>query len=213
MILKDAYRYKNFIDTLLDNSIMFLNRQSNITITTETHMRSKVRPEAEDETKSSLDDRELNVSADQILDFISLVIDEEEALCQRINEAKLNYCPTIDHELSMNKVRQKVANCLRHVANTKNRDWIKSGSSYCFNSEGNQVSYLYDVKYEMKIDFSRRKFKDALYKLTEQSDKVSNEAEVYMSSVEVDFAPQFNINDSFEEIIEQLSDYGIGATA
>jgi len=213
MILKEAYRYQNYLESLLNEAISFLSRSNNITITTETHMRAKVRPEMEDETKDNLQDREINAKADDMIDFINMIVEEKDKVGRSILKAKTERCLAMDHDIAMNKVRQKVANCLRHVANTKNKSFIKPATGYCFNSEGNQVSFFYDVKYETKTDFDRKKVKTSLYNITDRSDKISNQAELFLTSVEVDFNPKFNINDTFEEIVDQFSAYGIGAAS
>ena len=49
VILKEAYRYMNYLDSLLDSAKIYLENPHFITTTKQTHYRTKVNPAAQDE--------------------------------------------------------------------------------------------------------------------------------------------------------------------
>lgn len=212
MILRDCFRYQNYLDSIINVAEMYLCNSNNTMITEETHERSKIRPEAADEVKSSVDSRDMNVNIDNLIEFVMMVIKEKEDMSVAINMAKTEHCPSFDYQIAMNIVRQSFANTLKRVIAQKGKEWTKTGTAYCFNAEGNQVSYCYDVKYKSRIDFDRANAKKALNEITTRSDEISNEIDSRMSSVQVDFTPKFSINDTFEELVERFPEFGIGGT-
>lgn len=50
MILKEAYRYQNYLNTLIRDAESYLMKKDFITETKQTHNRNKVNPDATDET-------------------------------------------------------------------------------------------------------------------------------------------------------------------
>ena len=49
MILKEAYRYQNFLTNLISNAQTYLGNGSFVMTTTQKHMKSKANPEASDD--------------------------------------------------------------------------------------------------------------------------------------------------------------------
>ena len=202
MILKEAFRYQNFLDSLLGAAELYLREENNFMIVTDEHLRSKAVASAEDETKDNLADRELSVKPDVVIDFIMRVYAEKEMLSRAINSAKRQHCDEMDMKMSLNRTRQGIVETLKRMARCKGREIISRGSAYTMNSEGNQVEYRYDIKRTTKIDFDRFKIKKIISKLSAESDKVSTTIDYWLSSVPVDYTPVFDLNDTFEELVE-----------
>lgn len=205
MILKDAYRYQNFLSGMLDAACYYLNSRANVVITRQEHMRSKAHPEATDETLDDKANRKLAVPVDHIINFAVELIDEKQRLSAAIDEAKASFCRTVDRDLAMNKSRRNFISTLRTMSLLKNGERMTSGTAYCFNAEGTQVPYRYDIKETTEIDFNRKLVKRLLGSLSSESDSASNRADRAMTSVEVDHEPKYDINDSFEDLVEAYS--------
>ena len=206
MNLKESFRYQNFLDQMLSEAAMYLGNRGNITTVTETHLRSKANPDAQDETLDATPERLLSadVKPDDVVDFLLRVLDEKVNLSLAIDEAKKNCDFAIDAELNANRARQQAAIALAGMAEVKATERIKAGKSYKFNAEGNQMGYTYDVKEVTTIDYDRNRVKALVKKLHRESDEVSTQADRMMVSLEVDFIPAFDVNSNFEDAVEDF---------
>lgn len=205
-VLKEAFRYQNFLESLIQNSDRYLRDSNNVMKITEEHHRSKVQPEAQDEKKDNIADRPLTVSADTLIDFLIGVYKEKENLSKAINDAKNQHCADMDMNMALNKTRQRIVDRLKSIAALKNRKTMTRGSAYCFNNDGNQIEYYYDVEVTSVPDFDRGKVKKLIQEMAGESDAISTRIDYYLSSVPVNFEPSFDINSSFEELIEEYNE-------
>lgn len=205
-VLREAFRYQNFLESLIQNCDRYLRDSNNITKVTEKHLRSKVQPEAHDEEKDNIADRPLNVSADTLINFMFRVYLERESLSKAINEAKNQHCADMDMSMALNKTRQRIVDRFKSVAALKTRKTTNRGSAYCFNNDGNQVEYYYDIEVTSVPEFDRSKLKKLIQDLASESDRVSTRIDYYLTSVPVNFDPYFDINSSFEELIEEYNE-------
>lgn len=204
MYLKEAFRYQNFLSNLIDRAATYLNNTSYITKTTEEHLRKKVNPDAENETIEVQVDRPISCDNNQLVAFIQHLMDEKEKLTSAISAAKRNCDVDIDAELANNRTRQRISFVLDSMAHQRSSESMVRGTSYKFNSEGNQVPYSYDVKRVTTIDFDRNKVKGICRALTQKSDDVSTRIDKVMVELQVNYEPEFSINDSLEDTIEQF---------
>ena len=205
MILKEAYRYQNYLTRLIEETSSYLRQTKNVAVIKSEHLRSKSQSGAEDQTTDNLSERDLTVPVGDIVRFGFEVIEEKEAISEAIDKAKAEFCPDVDRGLAINRVRQGFLTTLCRMAAIKKRERITFGSAYCFNAEGNQVPYRYDIKETTDVDFDRKAVKEAIKVLQTTCDETSNHADFCLTSVNVDFEPKFNINDSFEEQVEAFS--------
>ena len=53
MNLKEAFRYQNLLERLMNEATTALSTQANLLKVTKLHLRSKVKPEAQDETEEA----------------------------------------------------------------------------------------------------------------------------------------------------------------
>lgn len=205
MIMKEAFRYQNYLDELWGAADSYLRSTNNVMKVEETHLCSKSHAGAEDVVKNNLADRELPVSPDVVVNFMLAVLNEKAAVAKAINTAKMQHCPEMDMEIGLNRMRQKMERSFQRLAALKNRTATTRGTGYCFNAEGNQVAYSYDVEVKSTIDFDRAKVKQNLSAIADESTRVSNAIDYWSSSVPVDICPMFSINDTFEEIVESMA--------
>lgn len=205
-VLKEAFRYQNFLESLLRSCDSYLRDSSNVMKVTEEHLRSKVVPEAHDEKKDNIADRPLAISADTLISFMFRVYLEKESLSKAINDAKNQHCADMDMNMALNKTRQHIVDRLKSIAALKNRRTTNRGSAYCFNNDGNQVEYFYDIEVTSVPEFDRSKVKKLIQDMAGESDMISTRIDYYLSSVPVNFDPSFDINSSFEELAEEYSE-------
>lgn len=202
IILKEAFRYQNFLDHLIGEAECYLRVTNNYMVVTEEHLRSKAIASAEDETTTNIADRPMAIKPDTVVSFLIKVYQEKEILSEAINNAKIQHCNKMDMQIALNKTRQGIVDSLKRMVRCKGNESIKKGCGYAINAEGNQIQYYYDVKQTSKIDFDKFAVKKIIQKLSAESDKVSTTADYWLSSIPVDYSPVFDINDSFEELVE-----------
>ena len=120
-VLKEAFRYQNLLESLIQSCDCYLRNSSNVMKVTEEHLRSKVVPEAQDEKKDNIADRPLAVSADTLISFMFRVYLEKESLSKAINDAKNQHCADMDMNMALNKTRQRIVDRLKSIAALKSR--------------------------------------------------------------------------------------------
>lgn len=231
MNLKEAFRYMNFLDDLINKAMAYLSEDSFVTKTKEVHLKSKVNPDAEDEvfenvspidtddefdfgdsSKSSrrairdhstaLDFTKFNFDANKIIDLIGEILEEREKLSVAISKAKKSADVDIDVATSSNRKRQIFARRLGTMAKIKPSEIMLKGSDYKFNNEGNQVTYIYDIKQYTSIDFDRNKVKKLIKALSDKCDEVSSDIDRALIITDVEFEPKWSLVDTIEDICE-----------
>lgn len=204
IILKEAFRHQNFLDRLMSSAEYYLRDNRNVMVSTEKHLRSKVQPTVEDVVKDSKTERELPISPNVVILFMKQVLVEKEKLSIAINNAKTQHCPDLDMSIAINKSRQRVVSSLKRLAAMRNKKTTTKGSDYCFNNEGNQVQYIYDVEVISEIDFDMANVKKTISSLSADSDATSRSIDYWLSSVPVNYEPFYDINSSFEELVVEF---------
>ena len=203
IVLREAFRYQNYLETLIESSERFLMDTDNIMQITERHNCSKAQPSVEDFVKEN--EKSIDVPTDTVVEFYLSVFKEKESLSRAINEAKIQHCSDMDMELSLNKMRQRIASRLKNLAAHKPKKAISRGSAFCFNNEGNQVQFYYDIDVEAEPRFNKKNVKGMLKEITEESDTISTRLDYYLSNVPVNFERSFDMNETFEELIEEYN--------
>ena len=203
MNLKEAFRYQNKLQRLMEEAEDILRRDRNVVKVTETALLHKVNPDAADETTVEPAD---TVYADQITDIAVLLmflLGERERLSRAIRVAKQNMDMDFDGEVSLNTRRQELTAIFRNMAQLRSSETLIPGSGvgYKFNAEGNQVSYRCDLKKVTTINFDRNKVRSYATALSRRADQVSAELDKQMVNTEVDYEPPFDVNDTFSEVL------------
>lgn len=201
MNLKDAFRYQNYLSDMLDKlsyNIAYMNPVK----VTETHNRSKACPEAEDEVIDATEQRFVNASIDDILEFMEDVEYEKGELSREIAKAKAATEFCLDAEMANNRTARKSANILKGlIAKGGEKEEKKEGRSYRINVEGNQVPYSYEVVRHMEPDFDVDKVRERYKSKLSQADRTSSEIDRYLLDTNINFYPLFDINEHLEEAI------------
>lgn len=208
MNLKEAFRYQNKLQRLMEEGEDILRRERNVVKVEQTALLHKVHPEAADETTLEPAD---TVYADQITDIAVLLmflLGERERLSRAIREAKQSMDMDFDGEVSLNTRRQEIAAIFRNMVQLRSGETLipNGGIGYKFNAEGNQVSYRCDLKKVTTINFDRSKVRSYAAALSRRADQVSAELDKRMVITEVSYEPPFDVNDTFAEVLAQLTE-------
>ena len=206
MNLKEAFRFQNKLQSLMDNAKEILDDKRNITQTKNTYLRSKVVSDAEDEvTFDDIPNPEYTEQITNLAEFLIYLLDEKEKLSKAVMETKKSLPIDMDSEVSLNSHRQEMASLLRRMADTRSSENIiyNGGVGYRFNAEGNQISYKCPVKKVVTINFDRNKIKKMLSSLDKKSDSISVELDKCLINYEVNYEAPFDVNDSFANVFEK----------
>lgn len=106
MNMKEAFRYQNKLQRLMDEAVNILSRKGNITKVENTALLHKVNPEAQDETTVEPFDSEYGNYTTEVAVFLMYLLDEKQKLSQAIRLAKQAMSMDFDGEVSLNAKRQ-----------------------------------------------------------------------------------------------------------
>lgn len=204
MNLKEAFRYQNKIQNLMEQAQIILSRDSNVTKVENTALRRKVNSEAEDETTLEQPDTEYADQITEIAVFLMFLLGERERLSSAIRQAKQTMDMDFDGEVSLNARRQELARIFRHMGQIRSSEQLFPGMGvgYKFNAEGNQVSYRCDLKKVTTINFDRNKVRSFATALDRKADEISAELDKYLVITQVAYEPLFDVNDTFAEVLQ-----------
>ena len=209
MNLKEAFRFQNKLQSMMDEAQSILGSTANITKVQNTYLRKKVMPEAENETTIDAPATEYSEQITLVAEFLLHLLSEREKLSVAIFQAKagLNLPAGLDGEVSLNSKRQEVAGLFRRMAGLRSTEVLipNGGTGYRFNNEGNQVSYRCDVKRVTTINFDRNKIRKMCGDLSKKSDEVSAALDSVLVNTQVEYTVPFDVNDTFAEAFEAFA--------
>ena len=205
MILKEAFRYQNYLSSLFTETVGYLSREDFITTTTQNHNRKKSNPDADDEKVVVQKPYNVEFKPNDLIDFAVKLIDEKQKLSDAITEAKKTTSFDVDAAMSMNKTKQGFIHVLRRMASIKPIESEKEGVSYKFNNDGDQVPYRYPIKEVKTIDYDREDVKNLIDKYKKETDNISTERDRIDIMTEVDYKPVWEVDTPLEDIIEDLT--------
>lgn len=201
--LKEACRYQNFLSTLIGQAEYYLRDANNVTLIVEKHKKSKAHAGGEDVELTNVSTRSLSVPVDMIVSFMLDLYREKWVLTKAIDTAKVKNCREMDNMQAMNKIGHGIIDALKRMVAIKPRVSTKSGSDYCFNAEGNQAKYFYDVEVVSTPDFDKPWVKEKLFALSEELENNSTTIDNMMTTTNVDYNPTVNYNESFEDLLDE----------
>jgi len=204
MNLKEAFRYQNKLDSLIDEAEILMSAQSNLLQTKSTYLRHKVDPSYQDEEVLEANPSDYAAHMTDVVSMVLYLLDLKEKLSQAIRRTKNELPIDIDAEVTLNRARQSAAGILRNMVNLRSSEVTISGGGYGyrFNQEGNQVSYKCDVRKVKTITFNRGKVRGYLTDLSRKMEAVSAEIDRCVVNASVDVEMPFDVNASFDEVFE-----------
>lgn len=177
--------------------------QSNHAYTiTKRHLRSKANPDAED--VSEIVCPEEFPANDLVIKLMLVLISEREKITKAINEAKRKIDFDVDAAIASNKFRQRTFQSVERMLKWGAKKETSRESDYKFNNEGNQNLYYYPVEIDYAEAYDRKASKDLVKVLQRESDEISAKIDAAMINTHVDFEPMFDVNDKFEDLVEQV---------
>ena len=208
MNLKEAFRYQNKIQALMDEAQSILDCDANVTKVENTFLRHKVMAEAEDETVLAVPETEYYRQITSIAQFLLYLLGEKEKLFAAIRKAKDTMDIDMDSEVSLNAARQSIARTFKRMNGLRSSEQTISngGTGYRFNAEGNQISYRCDVKRVTTINYDRKVIRAAQGKLHKQADETSTRIDLCLVTSTVDYETPFDVNSSFAEALEAYTE-------
>lgn len=205
MILKEAFRYQNYLTSLFVQATGYLSREDFITTTIQKHNRTKVNPDAQDEDIVVPKVFTVDYKPNDLIDFVVKLIDEKQKLSNAITDTKKSLDMDIDAAMSMNKTKQDFISVLRRMASIKSSESDKEGTSYKFNNDGDQVLYRYPVKEVKTIDYDRNAVKGLISKYKKETDQISTTRDRIDIITEVDYTPVWEVDTPLEDILNPES--------
>ena len=208
MNLKEAFRFQNKLQSLMDEAQMILNDDSNVTRVENTYLRHKVMAEAADETVRVVSDSDYYEHITQLAQFLMYLLNEKAHLSAAIRKAKSALDVDMDSEVSLNAIRQSISRTFKHMNDLRSSERIISngGVGYRFNADGNQVTYKCDVKRVTTINFDRNVIRKNLERLNKTADETSAKLDLCLVTSIVDYDPPFDVNSSFSEAVDVFAD-------
>lgn len=206
MNLKEAFRFQNKLQGLLDEARCHLDDDQNVLRVKATYLRSKAMEGAADEVIEENQASRFAGRANELMAFLCFLLEQKELLARAVHEAKQKLPIDMDSETALNVQRQRVAETFRYLVNLRacEKTFPGGGTGYRFNVEGNQVTYRCDVRKVTTIDFDRNAARKYLSALSGKADAVSAEIDRCIVNYEVDYTAPFDVNDTFEEVFESL---------
>lgn len=202
MNLKDAFRYQSFLDRRLSDGCASVYDRTHAYDITKKHLKSKANPDVED-VEESVDNGEF-FRNDDVIRFLLSLVEERSALTQAIDNAKKSLAFDIDAAVESNKFRQRVASAITTMLKFQGKTVTNKETDYKFNVEGNQVMYYYDVESDYVEAYDRESAKAVVKELVTTSDAVSSDIDSAMINTVVDYTPKYNVNDTFEDMMESF---------
>ena len=208
MNLKEAFRYQNKLQALMDEAQSILSCDANVTKVENTYLRHKVMAEAQDETVLIAPETEYYEQITGVAQFLLYLLEEKGKLFAAIRKAKDALDVDMDSEVSLNAARQGLARIFKRMNDLRNSEQTISngGTGYRFNAEGNQISYRCDVRRVTTINYDRNVNRRELGRLNKLADEISTKLDLCLVISNVEYEPPFDVNASFAEAFETYTE-------
>lgn len=203
MLLKDAFRYQKFLTSLYNKTRSCLMDTAYTTFATEEHLRHKANPDAKYEKIPVVHEKQVDVTANQLIDFACHLYDERRTLTHAIAEAKRTYADICDFdaELENNRIARDFLEVLKDLGALKGSETTQTAYDTKFNVNGDQIRYAYEVKRVVAINYDRNRVKRIAKALALTADTISEVLDRAKVECNVNYAPKYDVNDSFEDVI------------
>lgn len=194
--LKKSFELQNYLRGLFNEGTSILRRNDFITTTTQKHHRDDARADAKYEEIVLPKQTEYVFTPTELISFIEYVCAHIANLTTAINRAKGEKYDTL---IANNNIKRRMLSYLLSMAQVKPSSRITKGRSNCFNNDGNQIEYVYDMEEVTTIDFDRNVVKAIITKLRRELDESSQEIDSMALNTMVDYENVFEIGEGLED--------------
>ena len=203
MNLKEAFTYQNFYDRILAQVREYFSATNSTYITTFTHLKSAVNPEAEDVVVVDTQTEKLPYTVDTIIAFAMDVLKEKEKMYMAIRKAKESVEFDIDSAIGINKERNYFCNVLKNsLYSRKECEHVSEGRDYKFNVNGEQVPYTYKINEKITLEYDKKKIKKIIKELEASSNENSKQVDLMNVNLQVDIIPKYTLDMDLEDCLE-----------
>lgn len=202
MNLKESFRYQNFLESLMKSASSSIQIREHCFDVVKHHFKSKSNPDVLDMDETV--ENEDFYPNDNVIAFMEWLVTEREKLTKAIGKAKASLDFDLDAAIETNKFRQMVNVSIKSMLRNTPGKIIVQGRDYKFNVEGNQVAYVYDIEVENKDAFDRNNAKRIMRNMINKADEVSHDIDAAMINTEVPYAPCFDVNETFEDVMAEF---------
>lgn len=200
MNLKESFRYQNILESMMSFAGDSVTNREHSLAVTKKHLRNKTNNEAED--MNEIVDFGEFYKNDDVLKFMLFLVNEREKLTTAIGKAKSSIGFDLDAAVETNKFRQTLVHRTKTMLRYTSSKKVERGTDYKFNAEGNQNQYFYDIEVESTEAFNRESAKRVMKEIATKADETSAKIDSAMINTQVDYTAPFNVNDSFEDVME-----------
>ena len=205
MNLKEAFRYQNFLDRMFGAAALSIQKREHCLTQTRNHLCSKVNPDATDFEEEVKVEEEFFAN-DDVIEAMLFMIGEKEKLTIAINNAKQLIGLDIDAALAVNKYRQQFNSAVAFMMRFKPCNRVETEIGHKFNVAGDPVDYKYDVEVTSVESYDKDAAKKAMKEIISEADKTSSEIDAAKVNTKVEYAPVFDVNDSFDDVMNAFLD-------
>ena len=194
MKLKDAFRYKHVLSGWLDEAATRMYDGYCYRIT-EDHRKNEVVPEL----KSELVDRTpiRDMDATQVFEFVVKLVGEYEALSFAIDQAMSEQCSTYKATVDTARIRRQAAAMFSTLAQKRATEERTTDTATYINSAGVASPFTYPVIRRQTPVMEPKTAQIAAKKFLSQADAMSEQIDLALVTIDVDFTPNFDVNDTF----------------
>lgn len=204
MNLSDAYAYKEFIENVINNASLYISDNNLLIEDVEHHKVSDAGIGKENFEK--IIGTGSRYKASDVIELIQNLICELENLSDAICYSKDSCDYYIESMQAVQKEKKVFLDELGFaVSKVPHNSTIKeSGRSYDMCGDGDQVVYRYDIDVEQRYIEGINDIKEELHKERKKLREDENLLKRIMLDTTVDFNPKYDIEQSFEEIMEDM---------
>jgi len=201
MTWREAVDYAEILEKKMREAVKVFTETKDFYKVTETHLRKKYNPEAEDEVMVLPKKYKLNASAMDVIGYMEDLIAEREKLELEIVKRKAEIgiktpSEVIEAYEKVNDVLKTLRSCDEIIEEEEMRQ------DYKLNAKGEQVSYSYKVKGTAEMEFAHEDVLKELKKLNKKSiewDRQDMQKLVEELKVSIAFVPKYDAENTLAD--------------
>lgn len=195
MLWGEAKGYVRALERKLEEVLEVIAEAEDFYKITETHLRKRYNPEAEDEVIVRVKKNTLNAEPMDVIGYMEDLIAEKEKMKKLLNE-KSRYSQGLNAE----KVRS-VLKLLVSVNEVTEEEEMRT--DYKLNAKGEQVAYKYKVKGKAELEYTHKEILDELKKFNRKIAEYERKNRLHEEiTEEIHFVPKYDAENTLADDLE-----------